>query len=138
MSSDVGFKISFMTNAFDIRSFLTAYADALASFSPSKAASFYQVPFVMHSDSGVQVIEKEAQVETFFTSAMKSYKDRDINRTVPEILSEDQLSENMAVCKVSWSNIDSSGKETSQESNFYIISNTSGELKFAGLIHVSQ
>lgn len=126
-----------MAYSFDISSLLTSYADALASFSATQAATFYQVLFVMHSDKGVQVIDKKSDIEAFFTSAMKAYKDKDINKTVPKILSEDQLSENMAVCKVLWSNIDSSGKEASQEANFYIISKTSGDLKFTGLVHVT-
>lgn len=126
-----------MENTFDISSFLTAYADALASFSATQAATFYQVPFVIHSDKGVQVIDKASDIETFFESAMKSYKDQNINKTVPKILYEERLSENIAVCKVLWQNINTSGTETSQEANFYIISKTSGDLKFTDLVHVS-
>ena len=118
--------------------FFNGYAAGLLTYSPETIASFYQVPLTVYSDQGIQHVGKMKEVETFWKQGVKPYERSGIKKSVPEILSEDRLSEKITACKVLWKNYDSSGKEIARETNFYILSKTNDGLKISGLIIMTQ
>lgn len=118
--------------------FFNGYADGLLTYSPETISSFYQVPLTVYSDQGVQQVSKMSEVEAFWKQGVKPYESSGIKKSVPQIVSEDRLSEKITVCKVLWKNYDASGKEVAQETNFYILSKTGNGLKISGLIIIAQ
>lgn len=92
----------------------------------------------VYSDQGVQTVTEFKEVVSFWEAGVKPYKKQNIAKTVPKIISEEQLSENVIVCKVNWKNYDSAGKEVSEETNFYILSKKKDELKITGLIIMAK
>lgn len=118
--------------------FFNGYAAGLLTYSPEKISSFYQVPLTVYSDEGIQQVSKMKQVEAFWKQGVKPYEGKGITKSVPQIISEDKLSEKITACKVLWKNYDASGKEVAQETNFYILSKTGDGLKISGLVIMSQ
>lgn len=118
--------------------FFNGYAAGLLTYSPERISSFYQVPLTVYSDQGTQQVSKMSEVEAFWKQGVKPYEKLDIKKSVPQIVSEDRLSEKITVCKVLWKNYDSSDKLVAQETNFYILSKTGDGLKINGLIIMAQ
>lgn len=116
------------------KEFFQNYSVALLSYSPETIASFYVVPMTVYSDEGVQQVTKMEEVTGFWKEGIKPYEKSNIIKSVPEILTEDQLSETIAVCKVNWKNYDESDNEVAQETNFYILRRVKDELKICGLV----
>src|SRR5690606_31359704 len=108
-------------NVMTTKEFFQSYSVALLSYSPETIASFYVVPMTVYSDEGVQQVKKMEEVTGFWKEGIKPYEKSNIIKSVPEILTEDQLSETIAVCKVNWKNYDESDNEVAQETNFYIL-----------------
>jgi hypothetical protein len=108
------------------------------SFSPEKIDGFYQAPMAIYSDQGIQLVDDQKDVLAFWKEGVKPYAEQGISKTVTTVLSEEQLSEKNYTSKVQWVNYDSSGKETSRETNYYILSGQPGELKITGLILMTK
>ena len=121
-----------------VQTFFDDYAEALLSFSPEKIASFYTTPMAVYSDNGVQLVDSMDQVVAFWGEGVKPYKKMNIDTASPQILTEDQLSEKVLVCKVLWQNKDKSGQEVGAETNFYILSDNDGSLHISGLVIMGQ
>lgn len=68
---------------------------------------------------------------------MEYYKDNNISRTTHDILSAEQLSENITICKIIWTNFDSEGKEAGKETNCYILSGNGKEFTIISLIPIT-
>lgn len=118
--------------------FFNGYAAGLLTYSPETIASFYQVPLTVYSDQGIQQVTEMSEVESFWKQGVKPYEGQEIKRSVPQIVSEEKLSEKITACKVHWKNYDASGKEVAQETNFYILSQTGDSLKISGLVIMTQ
>ncbi|MFD2919995.1 hypothetical protein ACFS6H_09770 [Terrimonas rubra] len=114
--------------------FLNDYAAALLSYSAHEIAGFYQVPLTVYSDEGVLQVNDMSEVVNFWLAGVEPYRKRGVVNTVPEIISEEQLSKTIRACKVLWNNFNTSGKKAGSETNFYILSETAEGLKIRGLI----
>ena len=121
-----------------VESFFKNYAAALTSYSAEKISEFYQTPMAVYSDQGVLTVTEMNAVVSFWQQGIEPYNAQKIEKTVPRILSEEQLSETIFISKVLWENYDSSGKSVSNETNFYILSGKNGNLKISGLIIMAQ
>ncbi len=121
-----------------VQSFFVAYAAALLSLSPEKIAGFYQTPMAVYSDEGVITVGKMPEVVDFWKKGIKPYEKMNISRAVPNVLSEEQLSKTITVCKVLWTNFDKEGKEVGRETNFYTLSKKDGDYRISGLIIMGQ
>ncbi len=121
-----------------IQPFFKNYAEALMSFSAEKISDFYHAPMAIYSDQGIQLVSDQKDVLSFWKEGVKPYAAQGISKTVTTVLSEEQLSEKNYTTKVQWVNYDTSGKETSRETNFYILSEHKGDLKITGLILMNK
>lgn len=121
-----------------VETFFANYAAALTSFSAETISGFYQTPLAIYSDQGIQVVQEATEVLAFWKQGVEPYKAMDIEKAMPRILSDEQLSETIYISKVLWNNFDSSGKEVSEETNFYILSQNGSELKISGLIIMTK
>jgi hypothetical protein len=101
--------------------FLNDYAAALLTYSAHEIATFYQVPLTVYSDEGVLQVTDMSEVVSFWLSGLEPYQKQGVVNTVPEIISEEQLSKTIRTCKVLWNNFNTSGKKAGSETNFYII-----------------
>lgn len=114
--------------------FLNNYAAALLTYSAHEIAGFYQVPLTVYSDEGVLQVMEMDEVVHFWLAAVDPYRKQGVVNTVPEIISEEQMSNTIRICKVQWNNFNTSGKKAGSETNFYILSQTPDGLKISGLI----
>lgn len=117
-----------------VEDFFKQYAEALMSFSAEKIAAFYHTPMAVYSNQGVQTVAGAGEVVSFWKEGVKPYEAQQIKRAVPEVLSDEQLSENIFISKVRWKNYGDTGKEVACETNFYILSLVDGALKITGLV----
>jgi len=120
------------------RDFFKEYAAALASFSAEKISEFYQTPLAIYSDNGVQIVNEMDEVVSFWEQGVKPYKKMDIDKAVPEALSEEQVSEKFFISKVLWKNYNKAGKEVAAETNLYILSGRESKMKISGLIIMTK
>ncbi|RAW02346.1 DUF6841 family protein [Pseudochryseolinea flava] len=118
--------------------FFENYAKALMSYSPEDIASFYAVPVTIFSDQGSRTVTDKADTIAFWKEAVKPYAAQNIVKAVPITLTEEQLSKNIWVSKVIWTNSDSEGKVVANETNFYILSDEGEGMKIIGLILMSR
>ena len=124
--------------AMDTKTFFKDYAAALLSYSADNISGFYQVPLTVYSDDGILQVTKMTEVKDFWEKGVKPYKAQGITKSIPEIVSEEKLSKTIIICKVHWANFDSAEKETSNETNLYILSQTKQGLKISGLIIMTK
>lgn len=120
-----------------VQTFFEHYAHALMSYEPGNITSFYQAPMAVYSDQGVRTVQEMSEVEAFWQAGVQPYKARGIEKTVPWVLTEEQLSHNVFLGKVLWINSDESGREITRETNIYILSETDNGLKISGLIFMN-
>ena len=120
------------------KTFFEDYADALLTYSAENISGFYQVPMTVYSDNGIQQVTKMSEIEGFWKKGIEPYKKQGITKSIPEIVSEEQLSETISTCKVLWRNYDKSDKEVAKETNLYILSKNKEELKISGLILMTK
>ncbi|WP_374950920.1 hypothetical protein [Mucilaginibacter sp.] len=120
------------------QTFFADYATALLTYSAEKIAAFYKVPLTVYSDDGILQVTKSSEVEKFWEQGVKPYQAQGITKSIPEILSEEQVSKTITVCKVVWTNYDKADKQTSSETNIYILSQAKDDLKISGLIIMAK
>ena len=121
-----------MTNL--VPSFFQDYAAALMTFSAENIAKYYQTPMAVYSNDGVFTVDKMEDVVSFWERGVKPYAAQKITRATPTVISEEQVAEKLYLCKVSWNNADETGREVSQETNYYILSKNPEGLKISGLL----
>lgn len=121
-----------------VQAFFDEYAEALLSLSAERISAFYQTPLAIYSDENTQTVSESDEVSAFWKEGIKPYKAQNIDKAIPTILSEEQLSKTIFISKVRWNNYDKSGKEVSKETNFYILSQQDDELKISGLIIMTK
>jgi len=114
--------------------FFNDYASALLTYDAEKIAGFYQVPMAVYSDQGVLQVTKMKEVVDFWKEGIQPYKKSGIVKSVPEIVSEEKLSKNIFLCKVSWKNYNENNTEVAAETNVYILHQVGAALKISGLI----
>jgi hypothetical protein len=78
------------------------------------------------------------EVVSFWEQGVKPYKKMDIDKAVPEALSEEQVSEKFFISKVLWKNYNKAGKEVAAETNLYILSGRESKMKISGLIIMTK
>ncbi len=117
-----------------VQTFFEDYATALTTLSAEKISAFYQTPLAIYSDENTQTVTDMVEVSAFWKEGIKPYKEQHIDRAVPTVLREEQLSESIFISKVRWNNYNKSGEEVSNETNFYILSRVGNQLKIRGLI----
>ncbi|HEY3405941.1 MAG TPA: hypothetical protein VGK59_21295 [Ohtaekwangia sp.] len=132
----MGIKFTVMnsTTTSGVHTFFDDYATALMSYSAEDIARFYQTPLAVYSDNRIRFVNAMEEVVSFWREAVKPYKSMDIEKAMPVILNEEQLSETIFISKVLWNNTDKWGKAAAREVNFYILSQTKDGLKISGLI----
>ncbi len=86
----------------------------------------------------MRLVNKESETLAFWEQGVEPYKKMGIEKAAYKIVMEEQLSENNFVAKVLWINYDSSYKELSQETNFYILTKKDEQLKISGLIIMAK
>lgn len=118
--------------------FLNDYAVALLTYSAHEIAAFYQVPLTVYSDEGILQVTDMSDVINFWLTGVEPYRKQGVVNTVPEIISEEQVSKTIRTCKVLWNNFNTSGKKAGSETNFYILSETGNGLKISGLIIMAE
>jgi hypothetical protein len=121
-----------------IDTFFQKYSNALLTFSAEAISEFYQAPLAIYSDEGIRLVNKESETLQFWEHGVKPYQKMGIVKVTYKIVMEEQLSLTNFVCKVLWVNYDASDNEVSKETNFYIITQSNGELKISGLIIMSK
>ncbi|TDE17383.1 hypothetical protein [Dyadobacter psychrotolerans] len=124
--------------ATSVQLFFEDYATALTSFSAENISGFYQTPMAVYSDQGVQTVAEMSEVIAFWEQGIEPYKAQNIEKAMPRVLSEQQLSETIFISQVAWDNYDSSGEKVSSETNFYILTGNKGALKISGLIIMNK
>lgn len=118
----------------NINEFFNEYASALLSYSPENISAFYQVPLTVYSDNGVQQVSEQQEVMSFWEIGIKQYADLGIIKSIPKIVSDEQLSATIHIAKVLWINYDINDKEIARETNFYILSEWEDTFRIRGLI----
>lgn len=121
-----------------IKDFFDEYAKALLSYSAENIAQCYQTPLAVYSDQGIRLVDGPSDVIAFWKEAVKSYKGMSISNSSPKILAQEQLSDTITTAKVSWSNMDGSGKVVATETNFYVLVKDRDEWKIRGLILMTK
>lgn len=117
-----------------VKIFFKDYAEALMSFSAEEIAKFYQTPMAVYSDQGVQTVTEINEVISFWQQGVKPYADQGISKAVSKVLSEDQVSETIYLCKVLWENFDNWDTQVSNETNYYILTQKDKEFNIVGLV----
>lgn len=117
-----------------VKNFFEDYAEALMSFSAEEIAKFYQTPMAVYSDQGVQTVTEISEVISFWQQGVKPYADQGIDKTVLKVLSEEQVSETIYLCKVLWENYDRWDTQVSNETNYYILAQKDKEFNIVGLV----
>lgn len=117
-----------------VKNFFEDYAEALMSFSAEEIAKFYQTPMAVYSDQGVQTVTEINEVISFWQQGVKPYASQGISKAVSKILSEEQVSETIYLCKVLWENYDSWDTQISNETNYYILAQKDKEFNIVGLV----
>jgi limonene-1,2-epoxide hydrolase len=117
-----------------VKNFFKDYAEALVSFSAEEIAKFYQTPMAVYSDQGVQTVTDINEVISFWQQGVKPYADQGISKAVSKVLSEEQVSETIYLCKVLWENYDSWDTQVSNETNYYILAQKDKEFNIVGLV----
>lgn len=117
-----------------VKNFFKDYAEALVSFSAEEIAKFYQTPMAVYSDQGVQTVTDINEVISFWQQGVKPYADQGISKAVSKVLSEEQVSETIYLCKVLWENYDSLDTQVSNETNYYILAQKDKEFNIVGLV----
>jgi len=117
-----------------VATFFEGYARALMKYSPQEIADFYGVPVTIFSDQGSRTVTKKEDVVAFWAEAVKPYAVQKITTALPLTLTEEQLSKNIWVSKILWTNADQAGNVVANETNFYILSDDGNGMKIIGLI----
>jgi len=117
-----------------VQAFFDDYAAALASYSPERISDFYHPSVAIYSDGGIRMVQDKSETLDFWKEGIKQYKTQKIERPIPTIVTEEQLSSSIFISKVLWRNYDHSRKEVGTETNFYVLKEHNGELKICGLI----
>lgn len=121
-----------------VQQFFEDYAAALITFSAEEIASFYQAPVAIYSDQGLQTVQEMTEIVAFWEQGVKPYAAQNIEKAMPRILSEEQLSEKNFVSKVLWNNFNNVGNQVAEETNFYILTQHDEGLKISGLILMTK
>ncbi len=117
-----------------VQNFFKRYAVTLLSLSPEDIAAYYHTPLTIYADSGVLTVTKHKDVAVFWKEGVKQYEALHIEKTIPEIIAEEKLTEMISTAKVRWVNYDALGKKLAEETNFYILTAHKDGLKISGLI----
>ena len=117
-----------------VQIFFKHYAVALLSLSARDIADFYQTPLAVYADSGVQTVTKPKEVVAFWEEGVKPYIAMHVEKAIPEVLTEEQVSEKIYTAKVRWINYDAGGNKIAEETNVYMLAKHNDSLKIVGLI----
>lgn len=117
-----------------VQTFFKHYAVALLSLAVRDIADFYQTPLAVYADSGVQTVTKPKEVVAFWEEGVKPYIAMQVEKAIPEVLAEEQVSEKIHTAKVRWMNYDVAGNKIVEETNVYILAEQKETFKIIGLI----
>ncbi len=121
-------------NLSQIETFLIDYGQAISTGQTDHIAQLWAIPSLVVSDFGTLSVTNAEQVKDFFTQAVKSYHEKGIMSTRPEVLRFEKLSDNLYSVDVSWPGYDANDEEieSSREFSRYILSHaTDGSLQIA-------
>jgi len=104
-----------------IRSFVQRYGEALGNGDLTVIVESWGVPSLVVSDRGLQPVERSAQVEALFRSAIAEHRKRKLVTTRPEVEGLERLAERVYSVDVRWTNLDGDGIERASERWRYVL-----------------